>query len=237
MLTIRHFSQEQLELCNKWFSLVETTDIWNELGPVGDGESQSIRVQNTDGLIGVAKPGQPKTDGICRAAHEKIAFDLAHILEFPVPPVILWDRGDGHQDNRYLSISAWAFPQSVKWNNAQQMGILTEQLQLSVGPALSAMHVFHTWISNTDRKSDHIQVNIDSQGDELEIAFIDHAYSMSQVWKGDNWQVGECPKYLYELVIPEIISQVIENIENYPKNKIEEIVTRIPIHYLSETES
>src|SRR5690242_14723948 len=98
-MTTRNFPPGQLALCEEWFALVLTPDVWTDKGPVGEGESASINVENQGGLRGIAKPGQPKVDGVRRAAHEKIAFDLAHMLELPIPPVVLWDRGATQPDN------------------------------------------------------------------------------------------------------------------------------------------
>jgi hypothetical protein len=138
---------------------VETPDEWIGRGPIGEGESQSIRVehQNT-GTMGVAKPGRAVVrDTVCRAAHVKIAFDLAHCLDLPVRPVVLWARDIGAIYLRGRSISAWAFPQAKKWDEAQRLGFMTPALLASAGPVVSGMRVFHTWISDTDRKSDHTQ--------------------------------------------------------------------------------
>jgi hypothetical protein len=61
------------------------------------------------GTMGVAKPGRPvASDMTCRAAHEKIAFDLAHRLDLPIPPVVLWGKDLGQPYARGRSISAWA---------------------------------------------------------------------------------------------------------------------------------
>ena len=230
----RRFPTEQMDLCNAWFNTIQTEDSWTELDPIGEGESQAIRVKRSDGLIGVAKPGVPKSDNICRAAHEKIAFDLAHLLELPVPPVILWDRGAAHNDNQYLSISAWAFQQSKKWTNAQQEGIITDVSRTSALHVISAMRVFHTWISDTDRKTDHIQINLKSSQSELGIAFIDHAFSMSYVWKSDNHPSGPSGKYMPDLDNNETMTQVADAIAILADDDIRALINRVPEVYLPD---
>ncbi len=163
-MDVRRFDDEQLALCRRWFDLVETDETWIAKGPVGEGESQSEVVEcvERNGARGVAKPGPPiASDLSCRAAHEKLAFDLAHSLELPVAPVVLWSDGLGHPYMRGRSISAWCFPQSMKWDYAQSTGILTPELIVSASDVSSAMRVFHSWISDTDRKSDHTHINAD----------------------------------------------------------------------------
>ena len=233
-MAILRFPPAQVDLCASWFDTIETSDPWTEMGAIGEGESEAIRVTNHAGLNGVAKPGKPKTDGVCRAAHEKIAADLAHTLGLPVPPVVLWDRGNEHEANRYLSISAWAFPQAVKWDTAQKMGFLTADLIASAGPAVSAMLVFHTWISDTDRKSDHTQINVDSPEDELGTAFIDHAFSMSYVWKAADHPAGACPRYMPAPELPEIMTQTADRIAALAVEEVTRLVNRLPLAYLPQ---
>jgi hypothetical protein len=233
-VAIRRFPAERLTLCDEWFNLIETNELWNDLGPIGEGESQAIRVCNAAGLVGVAKPGQPKTDDIARAAHEKIAFDLAHTLELPVPPVILWDRGDVHAANRYLSISAWAFKNAMKWDAAQGKGFISDASRASAGEAVSAMRVFHTWISDSDRKSDHTQVDVDSPDGQLGVAFIDHAYSMSYGWKIPNAVAGPCPAYMPAPELRDVMANTADLIAALPESEISRIINRVPVSYLPD---
>jgi len=233
-MTLRRFSATQLALCDAWFAQVESMDEWIDRGPIGEGESQSIRVEHVNaGLIGVAKPGAAVAhDTNCRAAHEKIAFDLAHGLELPIPPVILWGKDIGAPYARGRSISAWAFPQAKKWDEAQRLAALTPELIASAGPVVSAMRVFHTWISDTDRKSDHTQLDLDSI-DVLGIAFIDHAFSLSYQWKQSDAPVGACPAYMPAPETRDIMIQIADRIAGVSDAEIERIVNRIPVGYLA----
>src|SRR5947208_1078869 len=66
----RSFSVEIEQLAKSWSSTCVTTEQWQDLGPFGASESRPFRVQ-TGNLVGLAKPGEKKGDGISRAAHEK----------------------------------------------------------------------------------------------------------------------------------------------------------------------
>ena len=69
-MAIHRFSAIQRDLRDSWFEMVETSDPWEDRGPIGEGESQSIRVVNKmDGMIGVAKPGPARgmDENHCRA--------------------------------------------------------------------------------------------------------------------------------------------------------------------------
>jgi len=236
-MALRRFSAERLVLCRDWFDSVETKDEWDDKGSIGPGESRAIKVsRKADGLLGAAKPGEPKADGVCRAAHEKIAFDLAHELDFPVPPVILWDRGDGQGVNRYLAISAWAFQQCASWDAACSKGTVSESDKASISEPCSAMRVFHTWIGDCDRKTEHVQVDEDSPDGDLAIAFIDHAYSMSQQWKGPDAAIQPSPHYMPLPEEREAMLQAVERIEVLSDEEIKRIVERIPETYLPAAE-
>jgi len=147
----RTYSALQARLRDEWFGIVETPDVWIDRGPMNDGESQSIRVENAaTGMMGVAKPGPGKAaeEGHYRAAHEKLAFDLAYLVHLPVAPVVLWRDQAPDIYKRGRSISAWTFEQSLKWDEAQNRGLITPVLRESAGPIVSAMRVFHTWIAD-----------------------------------------------------------------------------------------
>ncbi len=229
---MRRFSAERLTLCDDWFGRVLTSDSWTVLGFVGEGESEAIRIENPQGMLAIAKPGALKSDGHCRAAHEKLAFDLAHFLRLPIPPVVLWDRGEAEQ-NRYLSISAFAFPQCLKWDTAAGSGLITSALGASATHAVSAMRVFHTWISDSDRKSDHTLVDGTSE-EELGLAFIDHAFSMSMVWKMVDAPDGACPPYMAVPVDDAIMAAEADRIAAFPTEEITRLVSRVPDCFLPQ---
>ncbi len=235
-MSLRRFSSEYLRLCDEWFNTIETNENWIDLGPVGEGESRSIRVQSElTKIVAVAKPGPEIASSVeCRAAHEKIAFDLAHSLELLVPPVVLWSEGLGNTYVRGRNISAWAFPQSQQWNAATNL--LTPELINSASDIFSAMRVFHTWISDSDRKSDHTQVDLNSQNGKLGVSFIDHAFSLSQQWKLPDAPNGACPVYMPTPENHVTLKWMITRIEALADTEIERLVNRIPVAYLPEAE-
>jgi hypothetical protein len=231
------YSALQARLREEWFALVETPDTWIDRGAIGEGESQSIRVENANtGLMAVAKPGPHKAaeEGHCRAAHEKLAFDLAYMAHLPVAPVVLWREAAPDTYKRGRSISAWAFEQSDKWDNANGRGIITPTLRDSAGPIVSAMRVFHTWISDTDRKSDHVQVNLDSPPQSLEMAFIDHANSLSFVWKSADHPTPPQPPYMPAPEHRDVMIETTDFIASIPDAEVSRIVARIDLPYLPE---
>jgi len=188
--------------------------------------------RDDDGLVGLAKPGVKKSDDIARAAHEKIASDLAYHLGLPVPPVILWDRGEDCESERYVSVSAWAFSPALSWQEAQDQ--LTDALKSQAAPIVSAMLAFETWISAEDRKSDHLLVNLTEPDSRLQLAFIDYAYCMSKVWNSPDVPVRAVPSYVPVKQDDAATSETAGKICRFDEDTLRQIVNRIPESYLSE---
>lgn len=218
-----------------WFNLVETLDDWIVGDPIGEGESCAIQVTNvTDGMMAVAKPGEKKgADEICRAAHEKVAFDLAHVLGLPVSPVVLWNAEMPGKYKRGRAISCWAFPQAMKWNEADGKNLINEKARASAAPLVAMFRVFHTWIGDGDRKPDHLIVDLESPESELRFAAIDHGFSMSKDWRGPEAPIRACGAYLQNVSEdPEGIAEAIEAIERLDSATVKGLVDRIPEPYL-----
>jgi hypothetical protein len=229
-LPAHRFSATQRELRGRFFEIIETTDEWTEVEPVAKGKSKSWRVRNNlDGMKAVAKPGLPRAaeDGDFRAAHEKLAFDLACLVPLPVCPVVLWPKDIGEIYKVGRSISCWAFPRGVKWSAAEARGLISAVHRKSVAPIVSAMHVFHTWIGDGDRKTDHVFVNLDSPPGRLEIAFFDHDSAMHGSWDRPNAE--------YLPGVPEdraVTLETAQHIAGLADEDIARLVDRIPAAYL-----
>jgi hypothetical protein len=87
----RSFPGHVAVLGDTWVRMVDTRVAWTPTGKTWGSESKPFMVSGA-GVLGIAKPGEVKGDGIARAAHEKIASDLAYHLDLPIPPVVLWRR-------------------------------------------------------------------------------------------------------------------------------------------------
>lgn len=242
MLPPVQFSAVHRRFRDEWFDMVETPypTAWIDQGAVGEGESESVHVLNqSDGMRGVAKPG-PRHAGQTehlRAAHERLAFDLSCLVSLPISPVILWPH---EAPSTYLigrSISCWAFPQAMKWDEADGKGLITPAAKASVAPLIAAGRVFHSWIGDQDRKGSHIILDLDSPDGHANIAFIDHGHSMSLYWKGPDANTPACPKYLAD--VPDCDEAVIEtadHIASINESEIRRVVDRIPALYLPDAE-
>ena len=228
----------QRRLREEWFEAIETDpNEWIEQGPIGEGESQSIRVINKiTGFKGVAKPGPilGSQSGYCRAAHEKLAFDLACLIGLPVCPVLLWSRDAPHIYRVGRSISAWAFPQSEKWDTAMIQGLISPNQMEGAAAVHSAMRVFHTWIADTDRRQDHVHFDLSSPPNEAHTAFIDHSNSLSFSWGEVNCPVNLVAPYMPGDTHAETLAATAHIIAAIDEKEITRLVDRIPQFYLPE---
>ena len=86
-MSFRSFSEEMETRAQRWSQRAETADVWRVAGSakdiynVPDSESKPLAVY-CGSIRGVAKPGVKNKGGIPRAAHEKIAADLAYYLRW-----------------------------------------------------------------------------------------------------------------------------------------------------------
>ncbi len=182
MSKFRSFSAELELLADVWSTSIMTTDTWNLTGKKWATNSQPVEVSNQNNIRGVAKPGALINDRCLRAAHEKIVSDLAYVLGLPIPPVVLWDRGEGHVGARHAAISAWAFPRANEWPVARPR-LNPAQIEKAKQIA-GAMRAFDTWIAASDRKGDHVLVSDDGIEDTISLAQIDYAFALSYEWCG-----------------------------------------------------
>jgi hypothetical protein len=236
------FSEDQHRLRRDWFSNLETPDKWKEGEPVNEGESGAIRVENlTNPMRGIAKPGPTKAaeTNLCRAAHEKIAFDLAFLLQLPVPPVLLWRRCAPSRYRRGRCISAEAFAESFSWEEASSRRMISSVQKANAAPIFSAMRAFHVWISDHDRNCGQVRYDIRCGSDTPALAFVDHTYSMSWTWSNATPDIPLSSPSREKLsrnnlpdLMPGVTSEVADAIARLPNEKIEDVVNRIGEPYL-----
>lgn len=177
------------------------------------------------------KPGIPSPTNRYTAATEKIVADLAYILDLPVPPVTLWDRG-ATAEPRYVCVSANAFDEPFTWHQIE--GLLTrEQLQQLVRPA-SAMLPFEEWISADDRQNPgNVLVGFGPNRDAIG-AWIDYAFSLDHSWRGNARPNCDVREIYPRVGMPDThaMKSTAERIAAVDSKTIEEIINRVPSHYL-----
>jgi hypothetical protein len=231
----RRFSPEIEALASIWSTSALTTNVWRSTGRTWPSNSRPIEVVNENNLRGVAKPGAALPDRCLRAAHEKIASDLAYLLGLPVPPVILWDRGESHIGDRNCAISALAFPKFTEWQVA--LPTLTAQQKEWAKFSAGAMRAFDTWIAASDRKGSHVLVQDDGDQTKLALAQIDYAFALSF-----ETEIGRQPKQPDPRPpFPDQVgfdasagARIVEAILAIEDRQIAEIVNRIPAGYFIE---
>lgn len=187
------------------------------------------------------KPTAPLFDHTPWPAVEKIAADLAFELDLPVPPTVLYrreDAADGEEERACVSLVLHE-PFDDLQPNWQPTEDERQQTLALLRPA-SGIVAFDGWIQNVDRNDTRPNTVIyRPTGSAPFAAFIDHANSLNRQdrWvKGGfaNVSVPQMPSLLHEAVDPPRVAEVIERIEAFSDDRIDEIVTRIPVDYQSE---
>lgn len=243
-LVLQRFDPSVLALREVWQKhAIAPGHEWVRIGENEGSESGPFDVEDQEKTLGKAKPGY-KNPNVSRAAHEKIASDLAALLDMPVPPVTLFElkRPLPHDARRnapgdpHICVSAWAFPQCDPWCDRIVKKMTQSQLD-SVTTPMSAMWAFESWISAEDRGAKHILVNTELGSEPVGLAFIDYAFSMSKFWNAPNSPAGATQWRMpieSSKKVPDVVECVAQRIQHIDDERISEIVARIPTPWLPE---
>lgn len=187
------------------------------------------------------KPTKPCPTDRPRAAYEKIASDLAHELQLPVPPVQLYERPDqpdGEEDRCCVSLIMYN-----EVHNLGQVNRLPNPLAAEIDQALtegSGIAAFDAWIGNQDRSNrKNTLIGVD-ENEELHAVFIDHAnaFNMRGAWEDGAWDdvsVSRMPGRLQDAIDWEATLGTVERIEALSAEVITEVVERIPADYMADS--
>lgn len=235
-MTFRRFPPNTEKLALAWRNIAFTEQSWTVIGEIGMGESGALIVEERGGLRAVAKPAVGDNGNFLRGAHEKIVSDLAYELGIPVPPVILWREGPGHGRDKLFSLSFWGgFEQFEYWNVAEAHALIDDRVRRSVSEAVAAIALLHEWISAHDRKPEHFLIDLAADPDNMGIAVIDHAATMSAYWTRPGH--GDWPEPYRLAGVPE--NQAAGNlaalkISSCNDAVIHDICNRIPLEFLPD---
>ena len=219
----RRFAPATAAIEAAWSTTASSGDAWLDTPTKWGTNTGPALVRTAGGFQAVKKPGLPMAGNMI-AAREKIAADLAYLLELPVPPVTLWDTGCGV----YAAVSALAFVSSLTWGQAQKL--LTGPQTAELIPAMSAMIPFESWIDAQDRQNEgNVLVGIEPTGRAVG-AWIDYTFSMDHVWQGNMKVACAVPPQYPPVGAPDaaVIMEVAEKIATIKDAEVEEIINRIP---------
>jgi hypothetical protein len=236
----RRFHADAELLATAWRSSCETdaTDEWTLAPRVGTKPKTTAGYFVSCGTVnGYAKPKKidQGPSPYPRAAHEKIAADLAYDLGLPVPPVKLhrWQGAPPHGDQPLVAISLVPFLNVHRWEEIEIFPEICRQMKLSLRDVASAFVPFDTWLDNNDRANGgNLLVSKDTvdPGQPLRVAYLDHASSMTKVWGNRGFkQIVPRPIYPTEREDADVgaMGAMLAKIEGMEDRRIREIVGQI----------
>jgi hypothetical protein len=226
-----------------WRVEIESPDDWSprSTGENVGGESAGYFV-TCGPLNAYAKPSKidRSREPVPRAAHEKIAADLACDLGLPVPPAVLkrWGTPPPACDQPCVVCGLMPFFPVYKWAAVKAVPELEASLKGELRHAASAMVPFDTWLANTDRNNDGnllISRSTVSTSGKLHVAYIDFSYSMSHSWRPDFRTVTPVGAYPIDPkdIDPVVTDSVVAAIEMLGEEHIRSVVGRLPDEFLS----
>lgn len=228
-MDIRWFSDEVRACSAEWRATLVTPDAWQQVGQAGaaGGEAEGFFVQ-CGSVDGYAKD----SGNAFRAAHEKIASDLASDLGLPVPPLVLWNDGTARR-----AVSRIPFNGAFKWEQACQAPSSVARMMPELTQAASAMVAFDSWVGNVDRINGGNMIVSLALPRGFGCAYIDYAFSLSHDWgcapaNPISQRIGPYPENV--AVDGTFLGETVDAIEKLPSTTIEEIVRRIPDAFMEE---
>lgn len=185
---LRRYSAEAMSVAKLWFDdpfVQGEVELLGEYSPTADGACP-VRIDGT--WLGFMKP-RPDAERKLVVAREKIAADLAHLLDLPVAPVGVLrpqpERGWAHP----FAISLVCLPGGRVW---QEGG--AQHLQ-AASRALEALRVFWTWIGDADHNDHGGNLLYEVSDAGCYLAAIDHSYSLCHGNTTDPLAVACCFGY------------------------------------------
>jgi hypothetical protein len=238
---IPRFSHDGDALSLNWRARVVSEDAWQTTSSPGadGGEAGGYRV--TSGTSNAyAKPSKadPATP---RAAHEKIAADLAHDIGVPLPGALLyrWPTLPSGCGEQLVALSLIPFLTAHKWATIKAAPPFEAQLKQELREAASVLVVFDTWLGNTDRANDGnlLVSKAAADGSPTQFAYIDYSFSMSYPWQQHGFdKITACPMFPTDTKDADIAAMdaAISRVVTLAPDTVREIVTRIPNDFLPD---
>lgn len=226
----RNFPADVQEIQKQWMGTAVDTDKWTPTGRTLGGVTQTFLVSRHDGLLAVAKPG---VGGIAEhpQAQEKIASDLAHLLDIPIPPVALTKmQAPGSPTEYWVALSAYCFPQCVTYGAAKTALSATQQEYID--RLASVALAFDTWIGNSDRHTGNCVVHDHTENGWMGGALIDHGRTLSYTWRKTP-EAFFLPAFIGSRKHKDLILGKAEQIQGLSDSAIRGIIERIPDEVLA----
>jgi hypothetical protein len=240
MAVTRRFPQEAEAIARDWRNHGESPDLWKPTGIPGVAGGQAQGYYVTSGPVNAfAKPSQHDLS-VPRAAHEKIAADLAFDLALPLPPAILhsWSDPAPVGAERFVAFSLIPFLSVFPWRLVAAIPGLATQFKLELREVASVLVPFDTWVDNRDRANDGnlLVSKLVADSAPLQVAYIGYSYSMLYGWRASDYRtmtpIGIYPTDQKDADIASMES-ALKEVENLPDQNVRDIVTRIGDSFLS----
>src|SRR6266480_2193467 len=242
-MELRNFPKDVEVIASSWRRNVITVDPWKPTGIPGaaGGEAQGYYV--TSGTVNAyAKPS--KLDPLPKAAHEKIASDLAFDIGLPVPPATLLNWGKPPVgDQPHVVLSLIPFLSVHKWGEIKAVPSLEAQLKQEMRSVASAIVPFDTWLGNQDRVNNdgNILVSKDKvdPATKLGVVYVDFSNSMLVRWRSSDFETVDAigiypidPKDV-DISAMDVVTSKIETMQD---EEIKAVVNGLPNEFIDDSD-
>jgi hypothetical protein len=203
-----------------WFQspiqLIAVTPI-GQFSSTADG---ACPVEFDGGDVAYVKP-RPDAAKNAAVAREKIAFDLAYLLELPVAPVVVrLPEPDAWPYHSAMSLAA--LPSARLWG-AGGHDVVT------AGERLEALRTFWTWIADDDHNGHPNNLLFAIRSGRCDVMAIDHAYSLCHRNPSEPLIDGVCQGYGAHVLpdAPAWCAAILDKIQSLDWAMVENVVHRL----------
>ena len=249
--------QSIAELRREWF---ENAVLPIDFTPTGEEAPQGER-----GGMWVMSPSFPSrqaylkprkdADGgfMATAAREKIASDLAYLVDAPVPPAVLVQRARNcpPDEPRLVVLSMRVYPVQLEWaavrlflrGSVGMRRFSFRDLAIAAARGASRAWPFDLWVGQFDHGDDNrsnivlgIEDHTSTQPKDFGFVFFDYekALGIAQAWPDMPKERIPFASELMDLLDREVVDETVQLIEEITDKQLQEIVCRIPRPYIKD---
>jgi hypothetical protein len=170
-LSFVSFATDVISTADSWFQTPIQSIPVKTVGNFSATADGACEVQLADGSVAYVKP-RPGAAHNLLLAREKIAFDLAHLLNLPIAPVVVRtpEPASGWQHFSLLSLACLLSGRLWGAGGSAHIDL--------AAPALEALRVFWTWIGDSDHNGHGQNLLYEIRTGECAVVAIDHSYSL-----------------------------------------------------------
>jgi hypothetical protein len=169
-VSLARFAAPTMPIAEQWYRTPIQSISVTCVGPFSLTADGACQVHLPDGSVAYLKP-RPGAERNLMVAREKIASDLARLLDLPVAPVVVRTPDPSAGWNHHSALSLACLPAARPWAHGGAAHLDR------VASTLERLRVFWTWIADSDHNGHGGNLLFEIRPDGCAVIAIDHSWS------------------------------------------------------------